>query len=354
MDTLSQLTLKSFASDNYAGVHPKVLEALASCNKGHVSAYGNDPLTEKSRTTFKRHFGPDAEVFFVFNGTAANVLGIQAISQSFEAVICADSAHIETDECGAVEKFTGSKLIPLPTPHGKLTLSLLEPVLEYLGNQHHVQPKVISISQSTERGTLYQVSEIEEICQFAHQHHLYVHMDGARLSNAAASLNLPLKALTTDCGVDLLSFGGTKNGLMYGEAVVFLNSNLPHQAFQYIRKQGMQLASKMRFIAAQFHALLDEEENLWQVNAHHANQMAIRLAVQLAEFPQVQITQPIEANAIFAEVPRPLIETLQSHFPFYIWNETTNEVRWMTAFDTTEEDINQFIALLRESCRAMV
>ena len=329
----------NFASDNYAGIHPEILQAIAVANEAAEPAYGADRFTEEAIQHFKRHFGNDIDVFFVFNGTAANVTSLAAINHSYNAVICAESAHIQLDECGAPEKFLGSKLLLVPTPNGKLSVAGIERHLHRVNDQHHVQPRVISISQSTEYGTLYTPAEIKTIADFAHQHKLYLHMDGARISNAAAGLNMELRAITKDCGVDVLSFGGTKNGMMVGEAVVFFNQELAKN-FLYVRKQSMQLASKMRFIAAQFSALLNQ--NLWHQNALHANQMAQTLAAALAAKPMVKVTQEVQANAIFVQLPRSLIDKLQQKFFFYVWNEGTSEVRLMTSFATTEAEITTF------------
>lgn len=330
---------KSFASDNNAGVHPVIMKALVAANAEHTVAYGEDDYTESAVRKFQEYFGPDVDVYFVFNGTGANVLGLQALTDSFEAVICARTAHINCDECGAPEKFTGCKLLTVNTPDGKLTEENILQHLTGFGNQHHSQPKVISISQSTELGTVYTPDEIKKVADLAHSHGLFLHMDGARLANAAASLGVSLKNLTGDAGVDVLSFGGTKNGMMYGEAVVFFSQELSRK-FKYIRKQGMQLASKMRFIAAQFEALLSD--NLWLNNAKHTNSLARLLATNLQDIPQVNITQPVQSNGVFATFPKRYIAELQANYFFYVWNEDIGEVRLMTSFDTTEEDILDF------------
>lgn len=335
---------KSFASDNYAGIHPNVLDAISNANVDHVTAYGGDHYTHEAIEKFKQHFGKNIEVFFVFNGTAANCLSLGSMTHSFNAIICAETAHINVDECGAPEKFTGCKLLTVPTEDGKLTPDLIEVYMHDFGNQHHVQPKAISISQTTELGTVYSVAEIQKIANFAHKNNLFLHVDGSRLSNAAASLNCTLSQLTADIGVDVLSFGGTKNGMMLGEAVIFFNKQLS-QDFQYLRKQGMQLASKMRFISAQFSALLSN--NLWLNNALHANNMAKLLAEKIKPISQIKITRKVESNAVFAIIPKEITSKLQEKYFFYIWNNQTNEVRWMTSFDTSEEDVRQFIATLQ-------
>src|SRR3984957_16509361 len=260
--------VRSFASDNNAGVHPKILQAIASVNRGHTVGYGDDPFTDAAVRKFKQHFGSDIEVFFVFNGTAANCLSLKALTESYHAVICSEAAHIYTDECGAPENFTGCKLLPIPAPDGKLTVDSVSHAYHGIGDQHHVQPKVISITQATELGTVYKPREIRDLARFAHERDMFLHMDGARIANAAASLGLNLRQATRDLGVDVLSFGGTKNGAMGAEAVVFFDRTLATD-FLYMRKQGMQLASKMRFISAQLDALLSN--SLWQKNAKHAN-----------------------------------------------------------------------------------
>lgn len=336
---------RGFASDNNAGVHPQILKAIAEANKGHVIAYGDDEYTARAVQIFRTHFGKECEIFFVFNGTAANVLGIKALTHSYHSIICSDIAHLQVDECGAPEKYTGCKLLTVPSPDGKLTAEGIKTHLHGFGFEHHSQPRVISITQSTEMGTVYSIEEIKRISALARQYGLYLHMDGARLANAAVSLNCQLQEVTREAGVDVLSFGGTKNGMMYGEAIVFFDPRLAED-FKYIRKQGMQLGSKMRFISAQFIALF--EDDLWQKNARHANTMAGYLEQRLREIPEIKITQPVQANAVFAIVPAEYIATLQKKFFFYVWNEFTNEVRWMTSFDTTEEDIDLFVTEIRQ------
>jgi threonine aldolase len=291
---------RSFASDNNAGVHAEVIEAIRAANEGHVVAYGDDPFTERAVKVFQKHFGKDIAVYFVFGGTGANVLGLKAITNSYEAVICAETAHINVDECGAPEKFTGCKLLSARTADGKLKPEHIEPFLHGIGFEHHVQPRVISVSQATEMGTVYTKSELKTLARFAHDHNLLLHVDGARIANAAVSLNASLKEITVDAGVDVLSFGGAKNGMMYGEAVIFFDKKRAAD-FKYIRKQGMHLPSKMRFISAQFEALLSGD--LWRRSASHANRMARVLASELEKVPQVRITQPVESNGLFAEIP---------------------------------------------------
>jgi len=336
---------KGFASDNNSGVHPEIMIALTEANKGHTTAYGDDAYTREAIKAIQDHLGEQADPYFVFLGTGANVLGIGALSQSFHSVICAETAHIQEDECGAPEKFNGVKLLPVETRDGKITVEGIKPHVKGIDFEHHSQPRIISVTQATELGTVYKPEEIKEITHYAHQNGMYVHMDGARIANAAASLNLSLREITTDVGVDVLSFGGTKNGLMYGEAVVFLNSRAPEE-FKFIRKQGMQLASKMRFISAQFLRYLSS--NLWCQTAQHANKMARILAEEADKIPAIEITQKVEANGVFARVPRDIIPGLQEEFFFYIWDEPRSVVRWMTSFDTTEQEIYDFVELIKK------
>lgn len=336
---------RGFASDNNAGVHPKVMDAIIAANQGHTVGYGDDVYTREAVSHFKREFGDDVEVFFVFNGTGANVVALQAICRPYQAVIATSVAHINVDECGAPEKFTGSKLLVVDTPDGKLTVGDIERFLHAVGVEHHAQPKVVSVTQSTEMGTVYTLNELKAICDYAHANGLLVHMDGARLANAAVSLGCSLRATTRDAGVDVLSFGGTKNGMMMGEAVVFFNPQLT-DGIQYVRKQSAQLMSKMRFMSAQFTAML--KDGLWRENAQHSNKMAQLLAQKVSQLPLVTLTQRTQSNGVFARIPRGAVEELQSHFFFYVWDPHTSEVRWMTAFDTTEQDIELFAAKLNE------
>lgn len=337
---------RSFASDNNAGVYAEVLKAIADANHGHVVGYGDDAYTQLAVKEFERHFGSGIQVFFVFNGTAANVLSLTALTRSFHAVICTEAAHIYTDECGAPEKFTGCKLIPIPAPEGKLTVESVRSAYHGIGDQHHVQPKVVAITQATEMGTVYTVDEIRALTSFARAHDMYVHMDGARIANAAVSLGLSLRELTRDAGVDVLSFGGTKNGIMGAEAVVFFDQELAHD-FLYLRKQGMQLASKMRFLAVQFQALL--RDDLWRRNACHANQMAKLLEAEARKIPQLEVVYPVQANGVFVRMPHDAIARIQERYFFYVWNEEHSVVRWMCSFDTTEEDIREFAAFVRQT-----
>lgn len=337
---MRSMEIKGFASDNYAGIHPDILQAINDANKGHSKSYGNDPYTEKAIQLFKQHFGQDIDIYFVLTGTAANVLSIKTMIKSHQAVICAQSAHINVDECGAPENYTGSKLITIPTENGKLTIEQIQNILISRGDEHRVQPKIISITQATELGTVYTPDEIKIITQFAHANNLYVHMDGARLCNAAASLNTSLAAITKDVGIDVLSFGGTKDGMMLGEAVLFFDKNLATE-FKYIRKQGMQLASKMRFISTQFIALLSND--LWRKNALHANAMAQLLATEIKKISHIKISKDVQTNAVFAHVDPKIITRLQEKYFFYVWNEKASEVRWMTSWDTTQEDVLNFV-----------
>ncbi|MCK4920999.1 MAG: low specificity L-threonine aldolase [Bacteroidales bacterium] len=336
---------RGFASDNNSGVHPDILNAIESVNQGHTIAYGNDHYTEKAIKRLKVEFGDDTEIFFVFIGTAANVLGLDAVTQPYNSIICPETAHINQDECGAPDRYTGCKLLPVETTDGKLTIESIQKYMHGFGDEHHSQPKVISITQATEMGTIYSVEEIKEICDFAHKHNMLVHMDGARIANAAVSLGLSFKEFTGDAGVDVLSFGGTKNGLMYGEAIVFFNKELASD-FKFRRKQAMQLSSKMRYISAQFDTYL--EKGIWKVNAEHANKMAKLLESKVADIRGVEITQKVQANGIFAIIPKELISVLQKEIFFYVWDEEKSEVRWMTSFDTTEEDVLDFSRLLKE------
>jgi threonine aldolase len=337
---------RSFASDNNAGVHPEVLKAIAAANQGHVVGYGDDPYTQSAIKRLKQEFGGDAEVFFVFNGTAANCLGLKALTNSFHAVICAEGAHIYVDECGAPEKFTGCKLVPVPANNGKLTIEAVRSAYHGIGDEHHVQPKVISITQATEVGTVYQPHEIRDLAAFAHAHAMFLHVDGARIANAVAALGLNLKQATRDLGIDVLSFGATKNGALGAEAVVFFNPELSAN-FRFYRKQGMQLASKMRFISAQFQALFTND--LWLQNARHANRMAQLLKREISNIRQVKITYNVEANGVFAQIPRKAIAKLQKRYFFYVWNEAQSVVRWMCSWDTTADDVKHFAEFLRQS-----
>ena len=338
----------SFGSDNHAGVHPRILDAIREANSGPAVAYGLDAHTAAAVAKFREHFGKNADVYFVFNGTGANVISLNTLARSFQAVICTEHAHINADECGAPENYTGCKLKTVHVPDGKLTVDDIGRQLGGRLDQHRVQPAVVSITQSSELGTVYRTDEVKAIAAFCHHHGLYLHMDGARICNAAASLGKGLGAITGDLGVDILSFGGTKNGLLLGEAVVCFHPELSQNTI-FIRKQAMQLASKMRFIAAQFTTLLSDD--LWLQNASHANRMAKLLEDKVKGVPCLEIVQPVQANAVFASLPRKAIDKLLEKYFFYIWDEDKNEVRWMTSFNTTEKQIKDFAAAIHESCK---
>ncbi|MBV9183072.1 MAG: low specificity L-threonine aldolase [Acidobacteria bacterium] len=340
---------RSFASDNNAGVHPGVLKFIAAVNQGHAVGYGDDAYTDRAVRQFKRHFGKDIEVFFVFNGTGANALGLRALTNSYHAIICAQAAHIYVDECGAPEKFTGCKLLPVRTENGKLTVEAVRAAYHGIGDQHHVQPRVISITQASEVGTVYRPEEIRSLAQFAHQHGMFLHADGARIANAAASLKQNLRAATSDLGIDVLSFGATKNGGLGADAVVFFDARLAAD-FRFYRKQGMQLASKMRFLSAQFAALF--EGDLWLRNAQHANRMARLLEGKLRRNPNIKIVYPVEANGVFAQIPASAIAKLQKRYFFYLWDDEQSVVRWMCSWDTSEQDVEQFVNFVNQIVRA--
>jgi len=331
----------SFASDNASGVHPAVIEALAAANHGHALAYGADAWTERATAQIRDLFDVPAVVVFTWGGTGANVVGLQCLLAPYEAVICPDTAHINVDECGAPERFTGSKLIAVPTPDGKLRPEQIAEHTHLLGDIHHVQPRVVSITQSTELGTLYQPDEIAALVEVAHAHGMKVHVDWARLANAAAALGGDLRQFTVDVGVDVLTFGGTKNGMMYGEAVVFLDPELGRAA-QFVRKQAGQLPSKMRYVSAQFEALLTDD--VWLANARHANAMAELLAERAKAIPGVELQRDPEVNSVFVTIPRAALAPMQAWSFFWEWDPAITEVRWMTSFDTTEADIETFVA----------
>jgi len=336
---------RGFASDNNAGVHPEILKEIEYANGGHVLGYGNDIWTEKAKDLFREQLGKETEVFFVFTGTAANTLGLSGVTRPWNSIITAFTAHIEQDECGAPEKFTGCKVLTVDTPDGKIKPEMLSRHMHGFDFEHHSQPRVISITQATEMGTVYSVNEIKILADFAHEKGMLLHMDGARIANAAITLNLPFSAFTTDAGVDILSFGGTKNGMMYGEAVCFLKKGLSVD-FKYIRKQGMQLASKMRYISAQYIAYFRNDQ--WKSNASHANSMALLLAEKIKGVDRIRITQPVGSNGVFAIIPKETAEKVSKSYFFYPWNELTSEYRLMTSWDTTEEDIDNLVALLKK------
>jgi threonine aldolase len=342
--------MRDFASDNHAGAHPDVLAAIAAANEGHAGAYGGDPWTERVEELFRHHFGPDARGFPVFNGSGANVAVLEALTRSFEGVICTDTAHMHVDECGAPERIAGAKLYTVATEHGKLTPDDIGRWESSRGDEHRAQPRVVSITQSSELGTAYTLDETTAIADAAHALNMLLHVDGARLANAAATLDVSLKELTTDCGVDALSFGATKNGLAIGDSVVFLRPELA-DGFEFIRKQLGQLASKMRFVSAQFEALLGGD--LWLENARHANAMATRLADAVGSLPDLEIVHPVEANAVFAKIPRDAIDRLLAELPgeppFHVWDDHAHVVRWMCAWDTTAEDVDAFVAAVSDA-----
>jgi threonine aldolase len=342
-------TVRGFASDNYSGVHTEVLAAVAAANGGHQTSYGDDAYTERLQEVFRSHFGSQASAYPVFNGTGANVVSLQAMTTRWGSVICTYSAHIYVDECGAPEKMGGLKLLPVRTPDGKLTPELVDVEARGFDDVHRAQPQVVSLTQTTELGTAYSVDELAALCEHAHGLGMRVHMDGARVSNAAASLGVPLRAFTTDVGVDVLSYGGTKNGLLLGEVVVVLDPDAA-PGVDYVRKSSMQLASKMRFVSAQFDALLGTD--LWLTSASHANAMARRLEEAVRDIDGVVVQRPVQANAVFAVLPKAVTARLQKRFKFYTWDEATGEVRWMTTFDTTEQDVDAFAAAIREEMAA--
>lgn len=337
--------MRSFASDNNSGVHPSIMEALAKANDNHAVGYGDDPWTVEAVAKIREAFTPDCDAYFVFNGTGSNVTALQAITRPFNSILCADTAHIAVDECGSPAKMTGCQLVCIPTPDGKLTPELIKPHLVGFGDQHHSQPGAIYISQCSELGTIYTPEELKALTSLAHEHGIKVHMDGARLSNACAALHLSLKALTADCGIDILSFGGTKNGLMLGECVVVFDDEAKKYA-KFYRKQSAQLASKLRYLSCQFTAYL--EHGLWLTNAQHANKMAMKLHDALSQFLSIRFTQKMESNQLFLSMPRPMIEYLQQKYFFYIWNEANNEIRLVTSFDTQEEEIDELIQAIRD------
>ncbi|KJL22410.1 Low specificity L-threonine aldolase [Microbacterium foliorum] len=341
--------VRGFASDNYSGVHPEVLAAIAAANGGHQVAYGEDAYTARLQEVFETHFGDGVRAFPVFNGTGANVTGLQSMLPRWGAVIAASSAHINVDEGGAPEKIGGFKILAVPTDDGKLTPEIVDREAWGWGDEHRAQPLVVSITQSTELGTVYSVDEIRALADHAHERGMRLHLDGARISNAAAALDLPLRAFTRDAGVDVLSFGGTKNGAMLGEAIVVLNPEAS-DGLQYSRKFNMQLSSKMRFVSAQLIALL--EGDLWLRNARHANAMAQRLrgaieaGIADGTIDGVSFTQPTHANGVFAQLPDGVADLLREKFRFYDWDAARNEVRWMCGFDTEESDVDEFVAEL--------
>jgi threonine aldolase len=332
--------MRGFGSDNHSGVHPEMLKAINTCNAGHAPSYGTDDWTAGAEKLFKQEFGEQAQVFFVFNGTAANVLSLKAMVQSHHAILASQSSHLNQDECGAPEFFTGAKLRTVPSPNGKMSLEDLKSMLIRKGDQHFSQAKAVSLTQPTELGTCYSLSEIRDICAWAKSENIFVHMDGARLANAVTFLNTTFKAMTADLGVDAVSFGGTKNGMLMGEAVVILNPKLAEE-FKFIRKQSAQLPSKTRFIASQFEAYLKNQT--WKQISEHACKMAQYLHLELGKVSGIEITEKCQSNAVFARIPKPWIKTLRETSFFYVWDEKTFECRLMTSWDTTKEDIDHFV-----------
>ena len=328
--------MRSFASDNNSGVHPAVMEALIAANSNHATGYGDDPWTAKAAEAIRQHFGAEAEPFFVFNGTGANSVALQAVTRPFNSILCAETAHINVDECGAPARMTGCAVVPIATPDGKLTPELIKPHLHNFGVCHHSQPKAVYISQVSELGTVYTIDEVRAIAELLHGYGMYLHMDGARLANACAALGCSMREVTVDAGVDILSFGGTKNGMMMGEAVISFRPEIAEN-LQYYRKQSAQLASKMRYLSAQYVPYL--ENDLWLMNAQHANACARRLAERLEQCPYVHFTQRVESNQLFFTLPAERVERLQERYFFYFWNESINEIRLVTSWDTTDEDI---------------
>ncbi len=338
--------MKGFGSDNHSGVHPEILKALIDCNIDHAPSYGTDTYSEFAIKSFKNNFGVQTEVFFVFNGTASNVLALRFLAQRYESVLCSEISHLNLDECGAPEFFSG-KLIPLQHTQGKISISSLKEALVRRGDQHYSQPRVVSLTQPTELGTCYTLAEIKEIADWAHENKMFVHVDGARLTNALIALNCSYKEMTTDLGVDVVSFGGTKNGLMMGEAILVLNPDLAQaskQSLKYIRKQAAQLPSKTRFIAAQFSRYL--QNNLYMEIAGHSVSMARKLHQGLSQIAGITITAPRESNVVFAILPKDWIKRIKEKYFFYVWDEKTLECRIMTSWDTKPEEVEDFIQQL--------
>ena len=340
------MSMECFGSDNHSGVHPEILKSMENVNAGFAIAYGDDECTKRAKEKFYEHFGRDVDVYFLYNGTATNILGLKAVVDSFNSIICAETAHLNVHECCGPEKFIGCKLTTIKTDDGKLTMEKIKPYITGFGDPHVAQPKVISITEPTELGTLYTVNEIKTLSDFAHKNNMLFHIDGARLSNAAATLNLGFKDITKDVGVDLLSFGGTKNGMMFGEAVVFFDKKLSKN-FEYIRKQGMQLASKMRYISAQFEAFLSND--LWLKNAKHANDMAKLLADNLKSIPEIKVTQKVEGNAVFVMIPKKYIPIIQKKYFFHIFDEINSVARFMCSFNTSKKDVIDIANTIRKN-----
>jgi threonine aldolase len=344
-------TRRDFASDNNAGCPPEIFAAIAAANVGHAAGYGDDPWTREAEELFRAALGPEARIFFAFNGTGANVTAFAAALRPYQAIICPERAHLDVDECGAYERFGGGKLIAVPTTDGKLTPDDIARCMHGIGDQHHVQPGAISISQSTEVGTVYTLAELRALGAYARERGLFFHLDGARFANAAAALGVGLGEMLLDTGVDACTFGGTKNGLLAGEAIVFPRAHPAAAAMPFVRKQGMQLASKMRFVAAQFTALLTDD--LWLRNAAHANRMAALLGELTSAIDGVELAYPVQANGVFAVLPPAAVAPLQAERRFYPWDPARNVVRWMCSWDTTEDDVRSFAAAVRTTVAAL-
>lgn len=339
--------MRSFASDNNSGVHPAVMDAVFKANENHAVGYGDDPWTAEATARIKEEFGESAVPYFVFNGTGANSVALQTITRSFNSILCAETAHINVDECGAPARMTGCALVTIPTADGKLTPALIKPRLHNFGVCHHSQPKAVYISQVSELGTVYTIEEVRAIADLLHAHDMYLHMDGARLANACVYLKCSMKEVTVDAGVDILSFGGTKNGMMIGEAVISFRPEITEN-LQYYRKQSAQLASKLRYLSAQFIPYL--ENNLWLENAVKANNSALKLAEVLKQYPRIHFTQKVESNQLFFTIPSEPLRKLQEQYFFYMWNEEANEARLVTSWDTSLDDIISFEQSLKELC----
>lgn len=337
--------MRSFASDNNSGVHPLIMDAVINANSNHAVGYGDDPWTGRATARIKEIFGEEASPFFVFNGTGANSVALQSVTRSFNSILCAETAHINVDECGAPARMTGCAVVAIPASDGKLTPELIKPHLKNFGVCHHSQPKAVYISQVSELGTIYTIEEVKAIAGLLHAHKMYLHMDGARLANACAYLNCTMKQVTVDAGVDVLSFGGTKNGMMMGEAVISFCPEITEN-MEFYRKQSAQLASKLRYLSAQFIPYL--ENNLWLENATKANAGAAKLAAVLGQYPQIKFTQKVESNQLFFTAPVEALRKLQESYFFYMWNEEINEARLVTSWDTTDEDISRLEDDLRK------
>lgn len=340
--------MKMFMSDNNSGVHPKIMESMVNVNNEHDHSYGSDHTTIKAEDMIAELLGKEVDIFFVATGTAANIIGLSSLLRPYEAVVCADTAHINVDECGALQRFSGSRILTVENKNGKISKEDIEDYLLSNGDEHQSQAKVISISQTTETGTLYSIKEIKELADFAHKNNMFLHVDGARISNAVVALKSSFKEMITNTGVDLLSFGGTKNGMMIGEAIISLNKELS-KSFKFHRKQGMQLMSKMRFISAQYVAYLTDD--LWKKNALNSNNMGSYLAKRLSEELGIKLVDGMYTNIIFAYMEKDLIKDLQEEFDFYIWDESQGLIRLVTSFDTSKEDVDKFIDAIKEKIK---